>query len=220
MPDSSTPFARDTTQTRSEATTTRLLEVGLELFAAGTLAETPVAEIARAAGISVGGFYGRFRTKADLERAIAETMLRRLYAPFEELFAPAELEGVSAAGIVERFARGLLRAFGGPDRDAARRVVLMVRGDADLPASREVRDCNARVQRIFAEALLARRAELAHPEPDKAVAFADLAMSAAAREALLHAGTGLALDESALIEQLTDLGCAYLRIPRSPTPRP
>ncbi len=215
MPDPATPFAVETAQTRSERTTLRLLEVALDLFGAGTLAATPVAAIARAAGISVGGFYGRFRTKADLERAVAETMLHRLFAPFDELFAADDLADDTAEQVVRRFAAGLVRAFGGSDRDAARRVVLMVRSDTDLPTSRAVRDRNAHIQTVFAEALLARRRAIGHPDPEAAIAFTDLAMSAAAREALLHAGTGLEPDESELVDRLTDLGCAYLRITRS-----
>lgn len=213
-------FARSTSQSRSEATAARILDAAIDLFAAGTLAATPVADIARAAGVSVGGFYGRFRTKADLERAVAEAMLQRVYAPFEPLFAADSLRDADAREVVERFARALVAAFGGPHRDAARRVVLLVRSDADLPTSRAVRDSNARVQQAFAGALLARRTQIGHPDPEAAIAFADLAMSAAAREALLHAGTGLAVDEATLVTQLTELGCGYLRIPRSDAPSP
>ena len=92
-------FARETRQARSSETARRILEIGTELFAKGDLNRSSVAEIARAAGVSVGGFYGRYRTKADLERAVTEHVLAEIFAPFERKFAEG-LEGATAGEVV------------------------------------------------------------------------------------------------------------------------
>ncbi|MEM7203005.1 MAG: helix-turn-helix domain-containing protein [Planctomycetota bacterium] len=206
------PYARAVAQPRAEKTAQRLLEAAHELFAKGVLEEVSVAEIARRAGVSVGGFYGRFRSKADLSRAVAEAMAERLLAMVDAALEPEETAGLSAGAIIRRYAAALVAGFGGDDRDALRRVTLLARSDRDLPTSTAIRALNARVQERLADALLNSPDSIDHDDPRRAIAFADLALSAAAREALLHGGTGLRFDRRALVDELTALGCGYLRI--------
>lgn len=206
-------FVRTTTQTRSEVTATRILEVATAAFVDGRFDATPVSELARRAGVSVGGLYGRFRTKADLLRAVAESMMERLGDEFDRRLDPDELRDADARDVLRRYAEGLVHGIGGANTAITRRLALLLRSDRDLPASRRIQEFNLGLQDRLRAALLARRAQIGHPDPDAAVAFADMVMSAAAREALLHGGLG---DEppppDELIETLTELGCAYLRI--------
>ncbi len=218
----STPWRRATSQPRSTDTAQRILDEALRRFAAGTLETSPVAEIARAAGVSVGGFYGRYRTKSDLQRAVVQTLMDEHLAPFRELLDPEALRGTGAGERVRRYARALVNTFGG-ERDVLRRLVLLVRSDPSLPYSAPIRALNRDVQERWTRALLDCRDEIGHPDPEAALQLVELTISAAAREALLHAGTGVALTDeqrATLVDELCDLACRYLRIPAPDTREP
>lgn len=210
----SSDFARTTTQSRSEATAARILDVATEHFIRGRFDATPVSELARRAGVSVGGLYGRFRTKADLLRSVAESLMQLLAAEFDARLAPDRLADADAREVVRRYAQCLVRGFGGNNKAVTRRLALLLRSDRDLPASRRIREFNQGLQDKLLTELLARRSQLGHPDPERAVPFADMVMSAAAREALLHDGLGdQPPDPEQLVATLTELGCSYLRIP-------
>jgi AcrR family transcriptional regulator len=76
----------------------RLLRAGAELFADRGVQATQVADIARAAGLSVGGFYRYFRDKDELYR---ELLGRRFEAYLEELRGLSR--GLVADSLLERF---------------------------------------------------------------------------------------------------------------------
>lgn len=206
------PFALATAQSRSERTRTRILTAAIAHFEAGTFDATPIAEIARIAEVSVGGIYRRFRNKSDLQRAVAEELMQRLGANVEARLATATAQ-TTAGGIVQRYAEGLVHGFLDSNAETVRRLSLLMRSDQDLPASQIVQAHNARLQQVLADALRERRQQIDHPDLDAAIAFLDLAVSAAARELMLHAGLGPAPDTTHVIRELTRLGCAYLRTP-------
>ncbi|MCK5943361.1 MAG: TetR/AcrR family transcriptional regulator [Planctomycetes bacterium] len=215
-PDPPSRFAETTHQDRSAATAQRILQVASERFEAGAFDATSVAEIARLAGVSVGGLYRRFRTKADLQRAVAESRMVRFRRIFAEALLPDALGAADAADVVRRYATCLVTFLGGEDRGVLRRLALLLRSDRDLPASKTLQEHNQAVHGMFAEALLARREQLGHPDPVAAIEFTDLAMSAAAREALLHDGMHSLPPAETLVDWLTRLGCSYLQIPIEP----
>ena len=108
-------------------------------------------------------------------------------------------------------------AFLGRERELAQRVSTLIRSDPVLPISDSIRQINRRCQALLREALLARRNDIHHPDPGAAIEFADMAMSAAARELLLFDDARMGRGEHVskrriFVEQLTELGCGYLRI--------
>ena len=58
-----TPWIHEATQSRSRRTEHAIRQAALRLLAGKPFEEITVAEIAEAAGVSVGGFYRRFRDK-------------------------------------------------------------------------------------------------------------------------------------------------------------
>jgi len=212
LDDHPSDFAKTTRQDRSAATAQRIQQAAAELFEAGEFDRTPVSEIARRAGVSVGGLYRRYQNKADLQRAVAETRMVRFRRIFADALLPDALGAADAADVVRRYATCLVEFMGGPDRGVLRRLALLLRSDRDLPASHTLQEHNQAVHGMFATALLQRREQLDVPDPIAAIEFADLAMSAAAREALLHDGLKERPRDDQIITQLTELGCRFLHI--------
>ena len=214
-PRKTSQFHRATHQPRSEETAHRILDAAVALFRAGTLGTTPVPTIAAEAGVSVGGFYARFRSRDDLQRAVVERLIARSHTAVTTALSPEVLAGLDARGVVRAYAEALTRMFGGRDRAIIRRISDLVRTDPELPSSQAIRIINQQAQSQLRDALLARRGEIGHADAEAAIGFADLAMSATARELLFFGGTGLCegLAKDEVVAQLTELGCRYLQIP-------
>jgi AcrR family transcriptional regulator len=85
-------------QRRSQRTYDALVETGLKLLEDHDFDSLPVAEIAKAAGYSVGAFYARFNNKEELLRAMVERYTADRIAQFEKLFA-----ATSDADLIERY---------------------------------------------------------------------------------------------------------------------
>lgn len=211
-PDNPSDFAKSTQQERSAATAQRILEAAAEVFEAGDFDTTPVAEIARRAGVSVGGLYRRYQNKADLQRAVAEVRMVRFRSIFTDALLPDALGAANARDVVRRYAICLVDFMSGPDRGVLRRLSLLMRSDRDLPASRTLQEHNLAVHGMFAQALTARRDQLDVADLAEAIEFTDLAMSSAAREALLHDGLHEEPDHREMVDRLTTLGCSFLGI--------
>ena len=86
-------------QEMREASTRRILETALRLFAARGYAGTSVRMIAESAGISVGLLYNYFPSKADLLGALFEESMRDVQASF------ASAEAATPAERIERLVR-------------------------------------------------------------------------------------------------------------------
>ena len=216
-PRNSTPLSHRAQQKRSVQTAYRIVEVAIALARKGELADTPMSRIAEAAGVSIGGLYGRFASRPELELAVFERHTTLVTETFEAELAPSALEGIPARDVVRRFAQLLVGLFTGPERELARQASIFLRYSTSEPPADIFTRLNQRCHAMLHDALLARRDELRHEDPDAAVIFVDLAMSAAAREQLLYSAPGLpsagdapAPDE--VVDRLTDLGCGYLGI--------
>src|SRR5262245_3182386 len=108
-------------QARSQQTLDRILDAAEALVSEKGFDDTPVAEIARRAGSSVGAFYSRFADKDALLGALNERFLAEAVATADAALDPARWERASideiAAAVVRFLAdihreqRGLLRAF-------------------------------------------------------------------------------------------------------------
>lgn len=209
-----TQFQHAMHQPRSEQTARRILDCAIELFRDGTLATTSVPALAERAEVSVGGFYARFPSREDLQRAVVEQLLEQSHAVITAALTTEALAGQKAKDVVRTYATTLVRLFGGRDRELMHRISNSVRNDPELPSSRVIRRFNQEAHTLFRDALLARRAELGRSDAEAAIGFVDVAMSATARELLFFGGTGLCEDigKQAVVERLTELGCRFLQL--------
>jgi AcrR family transcriptional regulator len=207
-------------QARSRATLHRFLESALDLLGERRFEEASVAEIARRAGASVGAFYARFPDKEALLGYLNDRLFEEGERLWDEFLAPERWQGRSAAEIVEavvsrlverrRANRGLLRA-----------LTLYARARPGPRFTANARAMNRHVHRRLTELLLARRDEIAHPEPEQAISFGLLLVDGATREAILF-GEAARLpgrpSDAVLARELTAACLAYLGIaPRGRT---
>ncbi|MGH0029405.1 MAG: TetR/AcrR family transcriptional regulator [Myxococcota bacterium] len=161
-------WVRTGQQSRSQRTQESLLDAAAVLFGEKGIESTSVADVAARAGCSVGSVYHHFRDKKALAHAVFERMSEELRATTREAVDPARWQGASLADIL----RGFLE-FGlelGRDRPAFKRAGLeAARGDPAL-AERYTELQRELYDGLFA-LLVARRAEIGHPDPELAVRF-------------------------------------------------
>jgi AcrR family transcriptional regulator len=195
-------WIRPPQQARSQETLDRILDAAEALVAEKGFEDTPVSEVVRRAGSSVGAFYARFRDKDGLfEQAIATA---------DAALEPERWEGASVAEIVSavvaflvsiyREQRGLIRAF-----------VVRNHVDARFQARRD--RLSHHVNERLAGLLLARRDEIRHPDPPRAARFGMLLVFGALDSAMLFGelrSAALTLSDDDLAAELSRAFLAYL----------
>jgi AcrR family transcriptional regulator len=203
-------WVRPPQQARSQETLERLLDAAEHLVAEKGFEDTGVAEVARRAGSSVGAFYARFQDKDALLHALYERYQQEAIATTDAALEPARWADARIAEILEAVVRflvslyreqvGLIRAF-----------VVRAHIDPDFHARRErmLSYVNERLSAL----LLARRDEIAHPDPEKAAAFGLTLVFATLDNVMLFGelrSGALALRDEELALELTHTYLAYL----------
>ena len=155
-------------QARSQQTLDRILAAAEELIAEKGFEDTPISEIVRHAGSSVGAFYSRFEDKHALLHAISGRFVEQAMATADSALDPVRWKGAPIDEVLRSVVRflvsiyreqaGLLRAF-----------VIRNHTDPEFRARRE--SLTLYVSRGVRALLLARRGEIGHPDPERAVRF-------------------------------------------------
>lgn len=162
-------------QQRSRKTLARLLSATIDMLQEHGLSGATIPRIAEAAGVAPASVYRRFRDKDALYRA---AFLQALEASVEsnrktmriESFKDQTLEGVAAelvSAVLKQYrtSHGIIRAF-----------LRFVEDDTDKAfKKRTLAMLSENFERII-EVLLTFRAQIAHPNPRRAVTFALLSM--------------------------------------------
>lgn len=161
-------WVRPPQQARSQETLERLLDAAEHLVAEKGFEDTPVAEVARRAGSSVGAFYARFQDKDALLHALYERYYEQAIATADAALEPARWEGAQIPEILAAVVRFLVSIY----REQAgliRAFVVRNHSDAEFQARRD--RLSHYVSERLSALLLARRDEIDHAEPEKAAAF-------------------------------------------------
>jgi AcrR family transcriptional regulator len=155
-------------QARSQQTLDRILAAAEVLIAEKGFEDTPISEIVRHAGSSVGAFYSRFEDKHALLHAISGRFVEQAMATTDSALDPARWNEASIGELLHSVVRflvsiyreqaGLLRAF-----------VIRNHTDPEFRARQE--RLTLYVNRGVRELLLARGDEICHPDPELAVHF-------------------------------------------------
>ncbi|MBW2287784.1 MAG: TetR/AcrR family transcriptional regulator [Deltaproteobacteria bacterium] len=155
-------------QARSQQTLDRILAAAEVLIAEKGFEDTPISEIVRHAGSSVGAFYSRFEDKHALLHAISGRFVEQAMATTDFALDPARWNDASIGELLHSVVRflvsiyreqaGLLRAF-----------VIRNHTDPEFRARQE--RLTLYVNRGVRELLLARADEIGHPDPELAVHF-------------------------------------------------
>jgi AcrR family transcriptional regulator len=199
-------------QDRSQQTTARIRAAALEAFAEERFDTVSVSDLARRAGVSVGGFYARFKNKGALLHELDECVLDEMLHVVRRAMDPGRLDGAALAEVVETYVRTMIGFFA-RRRGLSRQIVIRARTTEDAGFLHRMQEFNAEAHGLFAARLLERRREIRCPDPESAIQFAIMMVSAAAREAVLFGERKMNLSTArgrALVESLVRAFLAYL----------
>ena len=202
-------WVRPPQQARSQETLTRILDAAEALVAEKGFEDTPISEIVRRAGSSVGAFYTRFEDKDALLHALYDRYLEQATATTDDALDPARWQSARISDLlgavvhflvaIYREQRGLMRVF-----------VTRNHNDAVFQARRE--RLSHYVSDRLTALLLARREEITHPDPERAAAFG-LTLVFSALDSVILFGemrSAVPLSDEALADELTRAYLAYL----------
>ncbi len=200
-----------TKQVRSERTLMRLLDAAEELLEEKGLGALSIPEIVRRAGSSVGGFYGRFRDKNELLRALEERQFRELETRVDQLVDSRRWSGASASAIVTAATSELVSVV--RERKAVLAAFLW-RAAQDSEVLEEGLAFREQATVRVRELLLSEcRDEFTHADPELAI---DLAVQAAFAFMQQHIVVGetrsgdRVLSDEELAQELARMVCAYV----------
>ncbi len=211
-PRSDLRWVRPPRQARSQDTLDRILDAAEALVAEKGFADATVAEVARRAGSSVGSFYTRFHDKDGLLYALYDRYFEQATATADAALDPARWEGVGIADILRSVTRFLVEVY----RERAgliRAFVQRNHSDANFQTRQE--RLSHYVNEKLSALLLARAAEIVHPDPARAAAFG-LTFTVSTIESIVLFGemrsNVLALSDDELAAELARAYLAYLGV--------
>ena len=214
QPDAGAPqqlrWIRPPQQARSQETLTRILDAAEILVAEKGFEDTPVSEIVRRAGSSVGAFYTRFEDKDALLHALYDRYLEQAIATTDDALDPARWASAHVHDLIPavvRFLVAIYREQGG----LIRAFVARNHRDHTFRARRE--RLSHYVSDRLAALLVARGGEIGHPDPPRAAAFGLTLVFSALDNVMLfgemRSGT-LVLSDDELGTELSRAYLAYL----------
>lgn len=209
------PRARDVPQQeRSRRTTSRIVNATVRLLATRPFEEISVTDIARAARVSVGGFYARFPSKEALLDWFDENLLEEELKDREADWLKDNRDRQSLEQIIEETV-AQAASFFGKHRELLSRIALSLRSDSNPESLKRARRFNEKIHELFLNAAMKHRSRIGHPDPELALRIGIMTVSAALREELLFGQRHLnavSVNEKRLVRELTDLFLAYLRL--------
>jgi AcrR family transcriptional regulator len=198
-------------QRRSRESLERVLKAGERVLEQKGYEGFTIAEVSRRAKVSVGSVYGRFENKDALIRAIHVRMMERLTGPEEEVAAAPDEAGLDLATAV---ARGVHALADSMDRERRLLRVFMVRGAVDPSIARPGSQSSQATGRAFKTAVLARREEIGHPDPELAADIAFRMVYDVLARQVMHGPTfesDRMVEWDDLVDELIAAVIAYLR---------
>lgn len=210
-----TDVRHSTRQERSRRTADAIVSAARALLSERDFDAVSVADVAARAEVSVGGVYARFPDKAAIAVAVDVSLMQDAHRAIVRAMGEQALAGLPAQGVIEAYVRTMVRFFA-RHRRVMRTLALRVRGDERHAVQDDVREFSQKMHRLLCERLSARRAEISHPDPDRATEFGIMMVSAAAREVVLFGAARMNLSTTAgreLVQESTRAFCQYLGVP-------
>ncbi len=202
-------WVRPPLQARTRRSLEQMLDAAERLVAEKGFDQTGIAEIAAAAGASVGGFYRRFRDKQGLLQALHARFCDEARATADAALDPARWTGAPTAAVVHEFIAFLLQIY--RERAGLFRAYLAA-GLSDATVRERTVALRAYLHDRLRALLATRRDDLAHPDPDLGAAMAlDLVLGTLS-QAVQLAPDELGLDDPRLDRELSRAFLAYLGV--------
>jgi AcrR family transcriptional regulator len=211
-------WIRPPRQARTQESLERLLDAAEALLSEKRFEDVHVAEVASRAGTSVAAFYRRFEDKEALLHALHERLCEQAFATADDALEPTRWEGAGIRQILEIIVPFLIRVL---EAREALDLAVYQRGLTDAAFRERSGRISRHVMEGVARLLLARRAEIGHPEPERAVAFAMAQLTSL----LAHTFTAgfrdltlVRLSDEEIGRELIESCLAYLQVRGAPTP--
>ncbi|TGY90264.1 TetR/AcrR family transcriptional regulator [Marinicauda algicola] len=198
-------------QSRSRKSEQRILAAVRRLLVSGGLEGMTVADIAREADVSVGGFYARFPSKAAaIVRLCDESFLDRYVERAEALFRLDRWRGAHAEQILRAYLELAVETFR-ENRILLAEVARWSRASSDEHFRRRVAEFGRRIHAIIRPVLLQARG-ISHPVPGRAIDLGMIGVAAIIREVILFADErpDIDVDDDALVDEMHVLFTGYL----------
>jgi AcrR family transcriptional regulator len=202
-------WIRPPQQARTRQSLTRLLDAAEQLVSEKGFADTGIAEIARAAGASVGGFYRRFGDKQGLLQALHARFCDEACATADDALDPVRWLDASTANVVRQFVAFLVQIY--RQREGFFRAYMQA-GFSDEVVRRRTVELNEYLHAKLAALFADRRADLTHPDAELGPAFALDLMLGALNQAVQLRQTELGLADPRLDDELPRAFLAYLGV--------
>jgi AcrR family transcriptional regulator len=199
-------------QSRSRATLDRLTASTRKLLLTRRFDDISIREVVEEADASIGAFYNRFTDKRALLEFLDVQQTAAALTLWTAFFERPRWRSAPAREIIAAFVAAAVRAHR-QNAGLLRAVFFHVRAADDPDFRARARRIDQLIRRRLTELLLARRVELRHPEPDRAVPFALLVTAASIREAILFEDLRLnpaELADTRLAVELTRAFCSYV----------
>ena len=197
-------------QTRSRETRDRLLDAAEALLRDGGPEKATVPAIARRAKVAVGSVYRRFADKDAVLRSIYQRFFQRSVAANRDALREDRWADVALEPMLRRLVDGMVRGY----RFHAPLLAALLRyadGHRDAAFRRQAEEMRADVFAGISRLLLARRDEITHPDPDRAVQFLFVTLGMTLKGYLLQGDRlGTSISWSELSEELQRFAVGYL----------
>jgi AcrR family transcriptional regulator len=160
-------YVREPKQERSRLSFDKAVDAAVSLLVERRAATFTLAEVAERAGVSTGSIYGRVDSKDDLLRTAHAREMARMSNEQREAFVSATAEETFPRTVVRlvHTVGDLLR------RNAPVLAPFMLMGPHDPVIAELGRNGYQELSTAFSAVLLERRAEITHPEPERAAAW-------------------------------------------------
>jgi AcrR family transcriptional regulator len=205
------PNALPALQPRSIRTRDRLLDAAEALLAAGGPDAATVPAIARRARVAVGSVYRRFPDKDAVLRAVYERFFQRSIDGNRQALEAGRWMGMPLPDLVAALVRGMVRGY---VQQRALLAALLRYADthADAAFRRHAEALRDEAFRMIGALLLARREEIGHPEPERAIEFSLLTIALVLKGLVLGGdwpGSGVTTER--VTRELSRVTVSYLR---------
>ena len=161
-------WRREGSYSRSEKTQSALLDAAEALILEHGTENVSVNDIVKSAGSSVGSFYHHFKDKTALFYALFDRTTKSFAATSEDAVRPSRWEGATIRDILAGFIEFSLRqAKEAPAFKAA--ALLLASEHPELQT--HYSELQAKMYKNLRKLVLDRKAEIGHPDPEKAIAF-------------------------------------------------
>jgi len=199
---SDTPRVTPPKQSRSQKTLERIVRASLEILDAEGTDGLTVQAIVERANSSVGSFYARFAGKDDLLEYLGERVWREAAQRWDEALSAKDLRGLNLAELVD----GAVRLLADAGHSRASYLKALERAPSTGDDAYLAFQAHA-IQGLEA-LLLARAAEMDHPDPALACGMGLRAVLALLEAPSLPGAEGPALEQR--VEEATRLLYGYL----------